>query len=59
MCVCVRVPAVRQCEQPLQCEVSHLMGCDPVRYDLSGWVGLIQNNPSALNASGVLQNSSM
>ncbi|XP_077944755.1 unconventional myosin-XVIIIb isoform X4 [Gasterosteus aculeatus] len=50
---------VRQCEQPLQCEVSHLMGCDPVRYDLSGWVGLIQNNPSALNASGVLQNSSI
>uniref|UniRef100_A0A674EA86 Myosin XVIIIB n=1 Tax=Salmo trutta TaxID=8032 RepID=A0A674EA86_SALTR len=41
---------VRQCEQPLQCEVSHLMGSDPVRYDLTGWFSLVQNNPSALNA---------
>ncbi|XP_075949816.1 unconventional myosin-XVIIIb [Anarhichas minor] len=50
---------VRQCEQPLQCEVNHLMGCDPVRYDLTGWIGLIQNNPSALNAICVLQNSTI
>ncbi|AWP00622.1 putative unconventional myosin-XVIIIb [Scophthalmus maximus] len=50
---------VRQCEQPLQCEVNHLMGCDPVRYDMTGWFGLIQNNPSALNAICVLQNSSI
>ncbi|XP_062339963.1 unconventional myosin-XVIIIb-like isoform X1 [Osmerus eperlanus] len=50
---------VRQCEQPLQCEVSHLMGSDPVRYDLTGWFGLIQNNPSALNAISLLQNSSV
>ncbi|XP_037609622.1 unconventional myosin-XVIIIb-like isoform X2 [Sebastes umbrosus] len=50
---------VRQCEQPLQCEVNHLMGSDPVRYDLTGWLGLIQNNPSALNAIGVLQNSTI
>lgn len=55
----VCVPAVRQCEQPLQCEVNHLMGCDPVRYDLTGWFGLIQNNPSSLNAICLLQNSTM
>ncbi|XP_031143663.1 unconventional myosin-XVIIIb isoform X1 [Sander lucioperca] len=57
--VCQYYNTVRQCEQPLQCEVSHLMGCDPVRYDLSGWIGLIQNNPSALNAICVLQNSTI
>ncbi|KAI4890434.1 hypothetical protein NFI96_010803 [Prochilodus magdalenae] len=50
---------VRQCEQPLQCEISHLMGSDPVRYDLSGWFGLVQNNPSALNAISILQNSNI
>ncbi|XP_076842626.1 unconventional myosin-XVIIIb isoform X2 [Brachyhypopomus gauderio] len=49
---------VRQCEQPLQCEIAHLMGSDPIRYDLSGWFGLVQNNPSALNAISILQNSS-
>uniref|UniRef100_A0A674E9W9 Myosin XVIIIB n=1 Tax=Salmo trutta TaxID=8032 RepID=A0A674E9W9_SALTR len=49
---------LRQCEQPLQCEVSHLMGSDPVRYDLTGWFSLVQNNPSALNAISLLQNSS-
>ncbi|XP_054613332.1 unconventional myosin-XVIIIb-like isoform X2 [Dunckerocampus dactyliophorus] len=50
---------VRQCEQPLQCEVGHLAGCDPVRYDLTGWFSLVQNNPSTLNAVGLLQNSSV
>ncbi|XP_058268245.1 unconventional myosin-XVIIIb-like isoform X2 [Hemibagrus wyckioides] len=50
---------VRQCEQPLQCEIAHLLGSDPIRYDLSGWFGLVQNNPSALNASSILQNSSV
>uniref|UniRef100_A0A3Q3QBG7 Myosin motor domain-containing protein n=1 Tax=Monopterus albus TaxID=43700 RepID=A0A3Q3QBG7_MONAL len=50
---------VRQCEQPLQCEVSHLMGEEPVRYDLTGWFSLIQNNPSALNAICLLQNSTI
>uniref|UniRef100_A0A8C7J383 Myosin motor domain-containing protein n=1 Tax=Oncorhynchus kisutch TaxID=8019 RepID=A0A8C7J383_ONCKI len=50
---------VRKCEQPLQCEVSHLMGSDPVRYDLTGWFSLVQNNPSALNAISLLQNSSV
>uniref|UniRef100_A0A8C1DR37 Myosin motor domain-containing protein n=1 Tax=Cyprinus carpio carpio TaxID=630221 RepID=A0A8C1DR37_CYPCA len=47
------------CEQPLQCEIAHLMGSDPVRYDLSGWFGQVQNNPSVLNASSLLQNSSI
>uniref|UniRef100_A0A8C1NGU6 Myosin XVIIIB n=1 Tax=Cyprinus carpio TaxID=7962 RepID=A0A8C1NGU6_CYPCA len=51
--------SVRQCEQPLQCEIAHLMGSDPVRYDLSGWFGQVQNNPSVLNASSLLQNSSI
>ncbi|CAB1332540.1 unnamed protein product [Coregonus sp. 'balchen'] len=50
---------VRQCEQPMQCEVSHLMGSDPVRYDLTGWFSLVQSNPSALNAISLLQNSSV
>ncbi|XP_027137586.1 unconventional myosin-XVIIIb isoform X3 [Larimichthys crocea] len=50
---------VRQCEQPLQCEVNHLMGGDPVRYDLTGWFGLIQNNLSSLNAICLLQNSTI
>ncbi|XP_051973250.1 unconventional myosin-XVIIIb-like isoform X1 [Xyrauchen texanus] len=50
---------VRQCEQPLQCEIAHLMGSDPVRYDLSGWFSLVQSNPSVLNASSLLQNSSV
>ncbi|XP_059893989.1 unconventional myosin-XVIIIb-like isoform X1 [Gadus macrocephalus] len=50
---------VRQCEQPLQCEVNHMLGLDPVRYDLTGWFGLIQNNPSSLNAATLLQNSTV
>ncbi|XP_016431831.1 unconventional myosin-XVIIIb-like [Sinocyclocheilus rhinocerous] len=29
------------------------------RYDLSGWFGQVQNNPSVLNASSLLQNSSI
>ncbi|TRY84422.1 hypothetical protein DNTS_032450, partial [Danionella cerebrum] len=45
-------------QRPLQCEISHLMGSEPVRYDLSGWFSLVQNNPSVLNASQLLQNSS-
>lgn len=50
---------VRQCEQPLQCELNHLMASDPIRYDLTGWFSLIQNNPSASNAVCLLQNSSI
>ncbi|KAF7650042.1 hypothetical protein LDENG_00131310 [Lucifuga dentata] len=46
-------------EMPLQCEVNHLMGRDPIRYDLTGWFGLVQNNPSALNAICLLQNSTI
>ncbi|MBN3306909.1 MY18B protein, partial [Amia calva] len=58
--VCAHYPeTVRQCEQPLQCEVSHLLGSDPVRYDLSGWFGLVQNNPSALSAGALLQGSNL
>ncbi|XP_069038059.1 unconventional myosin-XVIIIb isoform X2 [Lepisosteus oculatus] len=50
---------VRPCEQPLQCEVAHQLGGDPVRYDLSGWFSLVQANPSAANASTLLQHSSL
>ncbi|XP_072310328.1 unconventional myosin-XVIIIb-like isoform X2 [Eucyclogobius newberryi] len=50
---------VRQCEQPLQCELNHLMSGDPIRYDMTGWFGLIQNNPSASNAICLLQNSTI
>ncbi|KAK7929717.1 hypothetical protein WMY93_006112 [Mugilogobius chulae] len=50
---------VRQCEQPLQCEINHLMSGDPIRYDMTGWFGLIQNNPSASNAICLLQNSTI
>ncbi|KAL4609513.1 unconventional myosin-XVIIIb-like [Arapaima gigas] len=50
---------VRQCEQPLHCEIAHQLGADPIRYDLSGWIGLVQNNPSALNAAPLLQNSTV
>ncbi|XP_055010119.1 unconventional myosin-XVIIIb [Boleophthalmus pectinirostris] len=50
---------VRQCEQPLQCELNHLMSGDPIRYDMTGWFGLIQNNLSASNAICLLQNSTI
>uniref|UniRef100_A0A3B4B9K0 Myosin motor domain-containing protein n=1 Tax=Periophthalmus magnuspinnatus TaxID=409849 RepID=A0A3B4B9K0_9GOBI len=50
---------IRQCEQPLQCELNHLMSSDPIRYDMTGWFGLIQNNPSASNAICLLQNSTI
>ncbi|XP_048876504.1 LOW QUALITY PROTEIN: unconventional myosin-XVIIIb-like [Brienomyrus brachyistius] len=51
--------AVRQCEQPLQCEIAHQLGTDPIRYDVSGWFGMVQNNPSVLSAASLLQNSSI
>ncbi|XP_041084913.1 unconventional myosin-XVIIIb-like isoform X2 [Polyodon spathula] len=51
--------AVRQCEQPLQCEISHQLGRDPVRYDLSGWFSRAKPNLSALNAGQILQESSL
>ncbi|MGH0175090.1 UNVERIFIED_CONTAM: hypothetical protein FKN15_069555 [Acipenser sinensis] len=51
--------AVRRCEQPLQCEISHQLGRDPVRYDLSGWFSRAKPNLSALNAGQILQESSL
>ncbi|KAK6476370.1 unconventional myosin-XVIIIb-like [Huso huso] len=50
---------MRRCEQPLQCEISHQLGRDPVRYDLSGWFSRAKPNLSALNAGQILQESSL
>ncbi|XP_004690910.1 PREDICTED: unconventional myosin-XVIIIb [Condylura cristata] len=50
-------PALRTCEQPLQCEIAHQLGQDPVRYDLSGWLHKARPNLSALDAPQVLQQS--
>lgn len=50
---------MRQCEQPLHCEVQHLTGNDPVRYDLSGWFDVLHNNPAGGNAAELLRNSAM
>lgn len=49
--------ALRTCEQPLQCEISHQLGRDPVRYDLTGWLHRAKPNLSALGAPQVLQQS--
>ncbi|XP_012499559.1 PREDICTED: unconventional myosin-XVIIIb [Propithecus coquereli] len=49
--------ALRTCEQPLQCEISHQLGRDPVRYDLTGWLQRAKPNLSALEAPQVLQQS--
>ncbi|XP_077354527.1 unconventional myosin-XVIIIb isoform X4 [Festucalex cinctus] len=49
--------SVRQCEQALHCEVQHLTGKDAVRYDLSGWFGVLQHNPAAANAAELLRDS--
>ncbi|XP_077442138.1 unconventional myosin-XVIIIb [Vanacampus margaritifer] len=49
--------SVRQCEQALHCEVQHLTGKDAVRYDLSGWFGVLQHNPAAANAGELLRDS--
>ncbi|XP_077479786.1 unconventional myosin-XVIIIb [Stigmatopora argus] len=48
---------VRQCEQPLHCEVGHLTGNDAVRYDLSGWFGALRDNPAVANAAALLRES--
>ncbi|XP_057675064.1 unconventional myosin-XVIIIb-like isoform X1 [Corythoichthys intestinalis] len=48
---------VRQCEQALHCEVGHLTGNDAVRYDLSGWFGVLRDNPAASNAAALLRDS--
>uniref|UniRef100_A0A8C9P816 Myosin XVIIIB n=1 Tax=Spermophilus dauricus TaxID=99837 RepID=A0A8C9P816_SPEDA len=42
--------ALRTCEQPLQCEIAHQLGQDPVRYDLTGWLHKAKPNLSALDA---------
>ncbi|EPY80356.1 myosin-XVIIIb [Camelus ferus] len=49
--------ALRTCEQPLQCEIAHQLGHDPVRYDLTGWLHRAKPNLSALDAYQVLQQS--
>ncbi|XP_049644039.1 unconventional myosin-XVIIIb [Suncus etruscus] len=49
--------AFRTCEQPLQFEISHQLGQDPVRYDLTGWLHRAKPNLSALDAPHILQHS--
>ncbi|XP_007946175.1 unconventional myosin-XVIIIb [Orycteropus afer afer] len=48
---------LRMCEQPLQCEISHQLGKDPVRYDLTGWIHKAKPNLAALDAPQVLHQS--
>ncbi|NWH77246.1 MY18B protein, partial [Piaya cayana] len=48
---------LRRCEQALHFEISHQLGTDPVRYDLTGWVSKAKLNLSAQNAIQVLQQS--
>ncbi|NXF71201.1 MY18B protein, partial [Sclerurus mexicanus] len=50
---------LRRCEQALHFEISHQLGTDPVRYDLTGWVSKAKFNLSAHNAIQVLQHSSV
>ncbi|XP_057602671.1 unconventional myosin-XVIIIb [Hippopotamus amphibius kiboko] len=51
------ISALRTCEQPLQCEIAHQLGHDPVRYDLTGWLHRAKPNLSALDAPQVLHQS--
>ncbi|KAM3826243.1 unconventional myosin-XVIIIb [Vipera latastei] len=48
---------LRRCEQPLQFEVAHRLGTDPVRYDATGWVSKAKWNLSVQNAIQLLQRS--
>ncbi|XP_074015776.1 unconventional myosin-XVIIIb [Numenius arquata] len=48
---------MRRCEQALHFEISHQLGTDPVRYDLTGWVSKAKFNLSAQNAIQVLERS--
>lgn len=50
---------LRKCEQPLQFEILHQLGKDPVRYDASCWINKAKLNLSAENAVQVLQQSKM
>ncbi|XP_069817429.1 unconventional myosin-XVIIIb isoform X2 [Dendropsophus ebraccatus] len=49
--------SIRKCEQPLQFEIFHQLGKDPVRYDASNWINKAKLNLSAENAVQVLQQS--
>lgn len=57
LCPLSGTPALRSCEQPLQFEIFHQLGQDPVRYDLTGWLHRAKPNLSALDAPQVLQQS--
>ncbi|XP_056374046.1 unconventional myosin-XVIIIb [Hyla sarda] len=48
---------LRKCEQPLQFEILHQLGKDPVRYEASNWINKAKLNLSAENAVQVLQQS--
>ncbi|XP_063171538.1 unconventional myosin-XVIIIb [Candoia aspera] len=48
---------LRRCEQPLQFEVAHWLGKDPVRYDATSWVNKAKWNLSVQNAIQLLQQS--
>ncbi|XP_032562028.1 unconventional myosin-XVIIIb [Chiroxiphia lanceolata] len=50
---------MRRCEQALHFEISHQLGTNPVRYDLTGWVSKAKFNLSAQNAIQVLQHSTV
>uniref|UniRef100_A0A8C5SXL0 Myosin XVIIIB n=1 Tax=Laticauda laticaudata TaxID=8630 RepID=A0A8C5SXL0_LATLA len=50
---------LRRCEQPLQFEVAHRLGKDPIRYDATGWVSKAKWNLSVQNAIQLLQQSKM
>ncbi|KAM4049146.1 unconventional myosin-XVIIIb [Anomaloglossus baeobatrachus] len=50
---------LRKCEQPLQFEIHHQLGKDPVRYDASSWINKAKLNLSAENAVQVLQQSKL
>ncbi|XP_053558065.1 unconventional myosin-XVIIIb [Bombina bombina] len=47
----------RKCEQPLQFEILHQLGKDPVRYDVTNWINKAKLNLSAENAIQILQQS--
>lgn len=57
LCLLPGASALRPCEQPLQCEISHRRGQDPVRYDLAGWLHKAKPNLSARDAPQILQQS--
>ncbi|XP_075070551.1 unconventional myosin-XVIIIb isoform X2 [Mixophyes fleayi] len=50
---------LHKCEQPLQFEILHQLGKDPVRYDVTNWINKAKLNLSAENAVQILQQSKM